>query len=621
MNDLFTIDRSGNANQQADQPPPEYNTFIPLALPPSRHTQKTPITTRPFQSKPNHKQKKGKGKHKAGVSRKPNYGFPTSKKPAAIDWRGRPRDQDLQDDDDAELVRDYLANLDYEKEDDDIDDDEAGAVQRKLLKQVGKTRGFGSISRLANMDGLGIGGFSEDDESDDVDVADMLAELESDSDSGSEDAEAFNEDDAAVKPKRKTGRNRFEFPESGIHEVLTEQADDDLLEELGSDAELEFATSEDSDDSDASLNLANIRIEGDSDGMEDDEDGDESRTSPFIGGKSKWNKSLTSSAPSTAAKAAKFNQIHNGSFKKRSSERGSLALHGESDSDDDDSYGVSLTGQQLSKSARKKQAKRDRKNKRDKDRELREALKQEQARIAHTVAKKKAADAIDAEIARILHKVNKTVYEFMLPRNSDVPALTLPAMPGAIRRLVKDMAPHYALTVTLRGTHGDKQLVLHRNKKSHAPNDWQSVVEKVLSKKGNKILKGNTWSGKKNGKKQRRGPPGAPDDRTAPRPGDVVGEGAAPIAEDNLGHKMMLMMGWTPGNALGASSMPSTNVANDETVAIGSMGSVGLGNVFGGGGLGFAASSADADESSSGFKLTEPISVTVRAKRRGLGAE
>ncbi|KAI9337988.1 hypothetical protein BDR26DRAFT_443094 [Obelidium mucronatum] len=597
MDDLFVIDRAGAPGQTAAPEAPAYNTFIPLRGPPTSAQHRTPLTTRAFQTQPRHRPKKGKGRHAAGAARTPNYGFPAAK--PAIDWRGRPGagGGGSDDDADAELVRDYLANL-------DCSDDGAGA-------------GW-NVSRLADMQALGVGGFSDEDEEDNVDVRDMLDDLGSDDSSG----EDFEEQDAAVKPKQRSG-NRFELPEAGIHEALTEIADESVEDELKGE---ESHDSDGDDDSDDSLDLANIYIEGDSDGMEEE-------AAIFTGGKSKWNKSSVS--PATAAKAANFNQIHNGSFKRLKSERVSSASDEESGVNDGSAPPL------LSKSARRKTAKRERKQKHDKDRELREALKQEvrltvcacvcafiesatflqQARIAHTVAKKKAGAAIDAEITRILHKVNKTIYEFMLAENSDLPSVTLPAMPGAIRRLVKDMAPYYALTITLRGSGGDKQLVLHRNKKSNTPSDWQSVVGKVLSKKGNKVLKGNTWSGKKSGKKTRRGPPGAPDDRTAPRPGDVVGEGAAPLAEDNLGHKMMLMMGWAPGEALGASSDPPLPPSSSSVNA-----GVGMGS-YGGSGLGFVGSSAadsggsNSNSNSSGFKLVEPISVTIRAKRRGLGAE
>ncbi|KAJ3084170.1 hypothetical protein HDU99_002884 [Rhizoclosmatium hyalinum] len=595
MDDLFVIDRTGAAtaaassssttNAQPDQTP-QYETFIPLAIPASTF-HKTPATTRPFQSTPrNPRQKKGKGKYKANTQRQPNYGFPTRSKPAAIDWRGRPQHQKQDDvDEDDELIRDYIANLEH-----------------------GEDGASWMGTRVGDMQGLGVGGFSDDDDDDDadsdnVDVSDMLGELV-DSDAESD----VDLEDAVVKPVAKKKANRFALPESGVFEELTEMADEELLEQLESE---EDDDDDDSDDSDSSLDLGDIYIEGDEDGMDE-------RPS-FTGGKSKWN-TMVGSSSAKVTDTSRFNDIHNGTFKKRTSEGASLVSKEESDTDEDeDVYGIALNGQPLSKSARRKQAKRDRKQKRDKDRELRNALKEEQARIAHAVAKKKAGAAIDAEITRILHKVNKTIFEFMVPDNSDLSVLTLPAMPGAIRRLVKDMAPMYGLTVTLKGTHGDKQLVLHRNKNSRMPNDWQMVVEKVLSKKGNKVLKGNTWSGKKSGKKQRRGPPGAPDDRTAPRPGDVVGEGAAPISEDNVGLKMMLMMGWTPGKALGASSSAATSSAiNRDEDDNEDVRGFGLG-YNSGTGLGSSTESLNADVG--GMKLMEPISVTVRAKRRGLGAE
>ncbi|KAI8898710.1 G-patch domain-containing protein, partial [Globomyces pollinis-pini] len=39
-----------------------------------------------------------------------------------------------------------------------------------------------------------------------------------------------------------------------------------------------------------------------------------------------------------------------------------------------------------------------------------------------------------------------------------------------------------------------------------------------------------------------------------PKMGDVVGAKAIPISENNFGHRMLLKMGWTPGQSLGASN-------------------------------------------------------------------
>ncbi|KAJ3179769.1 hypothetical protein HK101_010008 [Irineochytrium annulatum] len=48
--------------------------------------------------------------------------------------------------------------------------------------------------------------------------------------------------------------------------------------------------------------------------------------------------------------------------------------------------------------------------------------------------------------------------------------------------------------------------------------------------------------------------PGAPDDRAAPRAGDVVGQGAPVIGEGNRGFAMMQAMGWKVGEGTGAAA-------------------------------------------------------------------
>ncbi|KAJ3061696.1 hypothetical protein HDU98_002389 [Podochytrium sp. JEL0797] len=628
MDTLFTIDRKGAGASAA--PPPEqvpvYETFIPLSVASLARTTttttsityRTPHTTRPFQTTPRQTRTKGKGRFKAGAKKTPNYGFKEPK--VNIDWRGRPGANHGEDSTNDDALRDYLANM-------SVDEDQ---------------RDF-RVSALADPEGLGVGGFSASEESEedahmDPSVAKMLKRLQRECSASDDNSNSDSPGSDPVKSAPNLRKSRLDLPESGLFEALTTLLDADALAEMPSNSE---HSSNDDDDSDEdSIDLANIYIEGDND--EDDS------APPFTGGKSKWSTTTTSShnPTSPASKRANktFDKVHNGSFRNN---RNSYANDNDSETDSSDDYGNNRnfnfgpTGVPLpsSKSAKKKQGKRDRKLKRDKDRELRAALKEEppiahkqQSRIAHTVAKKKSGAAIDVEIQRILHKVNKTMHSFTLLSDATT---ALPAMPGALRRLVKLMATHYQLTTTQRGKHGDKQVILHRNKQSRVPTDWETIVDRVMSTKGNTVLKGNTWSGKKTQKAKRRVTPGAPDDRAVLRPGDVVGEGAAPISEENVGHRMMRVLGWSPGEVLGAgvavrgasSSMTVTRsvweVRGEEEDGVGSSSMSGF---YLGGGIGFSAGqvveeSEGGREERPGFKLLDPISVTVRARRRGLGAE
>jgi hypothetical protein len=153
----------------------------------------------------------------------------------------------------------------------------------------------------------------------------------------------------------------------------------------------------------------------------------------------------------------------------------------------------------------------------------------------------------------------------------------LPPMPSALRRLVKEMSTHYRILPKLHGSGSYKTLYMVRTKATRVPNGWKTVVEQVVTRDAG-ILKGNTWSGKISDKKRKK-PPGAPDQRGMPKVGEVVGEGARPIGNENLGYKMMLALGWSSGGVLGA--QPSENST----------------------------------------ALRDPVNVTIRAKRRGLGAE
>ncbi|KAI8617104.1 hypothetical protein BC830DRAFT_1115197, partial [Chytriomyces sp. MP71] len=596
---------------------------------------KTPSTTLPFQSIPRKQQRnKGKGKYKG--PRKGNYGFEAErappndnddKDPGAIDWRGKPsvsrRARNKLDD---EAVRDYMENMDP----DSAVEEEEEARRSQAISANNVTKAKWPVSLLVDLDDVGIGGFSsdeseEDDEDSDIDpeVLEALhldqaiqqsltdAGRQNDSDSDIDAAQQREKCKPTMQPVKSKKIRVLDFPESGILESLTDRHDAHLIatrivvdnvedltdsedDGLNSDSELDSLDDEDG------LDIGTMHIEGDDDG-----DGDDLNSSPFKGGKSKWTDGVATRKDRKAD--ASFDQIHNGSFMTSSNKGKGKELKyvqmdaspGESNDNEDDS-GPDFVAvhplQGLSKSAKRKLAKRERKSKKSKDRLYYAALKEEQSRIAHQIIKHKPGDAISPDIHTILHRINASLRAFSAdPATGDV--LQLPPMPAALRNLAKTMAVAYSLTPKRRGSGAAARVVVYRSKASHVPRDWQGIVGRAVDAAGG-VLKGNTWSGKKGGKVRRK-TPGAPDDRAAPRPGDVIGEGAKEIGEDNVGHKMMLAMGWKPGDGLGggigAVASGSESVEAEETE-------------------GSPAASA------AGIKLVEPISVTVRAKRRGLGA-
>jgi hypothetical protein len=172
------------------------------------------------------------------------------------------------------------------------------------------------------------------------------------------------------------------------------------------------------------------------------------------------------------------------------------------------------------------------------------------------------------------------------------------------------------------------------------------------------VLIGNTWSGLTKQKKKMGGGAASrsvPDARARPVVGAVVGEGAGAVGEENVGFRMLRALGWTPGMALGMGSSSSTATSASFTTATtfaqpafafgsGNMddmrvegGELVEGQGFDGddgddddhdhGGIGEGEGQGEQEEKTSlvavtrDGRLLEPISVVVRERRRGLGAE
>ncbi|KAI8920291.1 hypothetical protein DFJ77DRAFT_427258 [Powellomyces hirtus] len=161
-------------------------------------------------------------------------------------------------------------------------------------------------------------------------------------------------------------------------------------------------------------------------------------------------------------------------------------------------------------------------------------------------------------------------------RSDQSDSVALTPMPSAIRNLVAAMAKHYHVIPKTRGKGKHKITVLIRTQRSTVPRDWSRLVEKVVAEADGK-LSGNTRSPQsfnKSYKERKAGKlPGPPNEDAKPKLGSIVGHGSAAIAETNVGHRMLKAMGWAPGQALGAD----------------------------------------------GSGLINPVEVTIRGKRAGLG--
>ncbi|KAF9116062.1 hypothetical protein BGX27_005091 [Mortierella sp. AM989] len=181
-----------------------------------------------------------------------------------------------------------------------------------------------------------------------------------------------------------------------------------------------------------------------------------------------------------------------------------------------------------------------------------------------------------------LMSINSQIENFVKDRTSD--NLQLPPMPKALRRKVHLLCNHYSLKSQSTGSGKSRFPILIKTDRTKMPlnpvnvNKLLNQSEKELTKlsaqfqesrKGGKG--GNGGGGKGKGKARGMGSGSS----TAAIHGTVVGASASAISDDNLGHRMLSKMGWSPGVGLGAN----------------------------GGGI------------------TQPIEAIVRAKHRGLGHE
>ncbi|KAJ3044021.1 G patch domain-containing protein 2 [Rhizophlyctis rosea] len=197
-----------------------------------------------------------------------------------------------------------------------------------------------------------------------------------------------------------------------------------------------------------------------------------------------------------------------------------------------------------------------------------------------------------APLISFLKRQNTGIYDFVSDDTRD--RMKLCPMPQALRKVMEKVALRYGLVVKNFGRNSTKHLVLYKQRATAAPKDWQNLVNHVISADGYQLkggLKPIDYAGDQQRRQANRDKraakmamegrpakvkkPKEPDNRilTKARVGEVVGGNAKPVGEGNVGHRMLMAMGWKPGQTLGREG---TGILNPVDVTVRSRGA-GLG--------------------------------------------
>lgn len=164
-------------------------------------------------------------------------------------------------------------------------------------------------------------------------------------------------------------------------------------------------------------------------------------------------------------------------------------------------------------------------------------------------------------------QINRELKAFV---NDDIEdCLEMDPMPPLPRKFLHELAHIYGLKSKSAGQGRDRHCVLYKTERSSLPRNVKAVkvlvdradqavlwMDKSVSK-GKKFTQASVPShvketrvrGGKGKKKSASSEPAVPS--TKPAVGTVIGKHARPIAEDNIGNRLLQKMGWKPGQSLG----------------------------------------------------------------------
>lgn len=153
-----------------------------------------------------------------------------------------------------------------------------------------------------------------------------------------------------------------------------------------------------------------------------------------------------------------------------------------------------------------------------------------------------------------LHSLNEEIRHFM--RDLGKTTMKLPAMDKFSRKQVHEMAECYSLKSQSKGKGRDRFPILIKTSRSSLEMVTVRSERKLQGILGGARSNGDFYKSKY-GKKDKAALPGSTARTGAGtqrhKDGDAVGGGASAIGSDNIGHRLLSMMGWTEGDRIGRS--------------------------------------------------------------------
>lgn len=154
-----------------------------------------------------------------------------------------------------------------------------------------------------------------------------------------------------------------------------------------------------------------------------------------------------------------------------------------------------------------------------------------------------------------LHSLNDEIRLFM--RDLGKNAMTLPPMDKVSRKKVHEMAECYSLKSQSKGKGKARFPILIKTSRSSLEMVTARSERKLQGILGGSRSNGGDFFKSKYGKKDKTALPGSTARTGAGtqrhKDGDAVGGGASAIGQDNIGHRLLTMMGWTEGDRIGRS--------------------------------------------------------------------